>query len=208
MQYLIRRTKYRSAVTKWALACTLAGCGGTKDGADSETAETSETATGADAVCEPARTTVDDCCCFGAVADGDGIFTLTNECPLQATLCEFRVKDDNYTPVVVEPSALTCALEALRDRKAGRLLWSDNHLFGQFADADLFVQADGTVLVVQVEGTDVFPNTYLDIRRSALKPPAYFTGCLALTDDFERFGCLMGFQESVAEVCVAAFDGI
>ena len=159
-------------------------------------------------MCEAPRTAIDDCCCFAKVpVEGrEDLFDLNYECPMQATLCQFTVEDENDKTVVVEPSALTCALKALRDRTAGWLRWVDYHLFNESFPASLFVQDDGTVLVVMIEGSDAPPSKYLDIRRATLKPLAYFTGCLALTDDFERFECLMGFEASVVEVCIESFN--
>jgi len=194
------------------LAC--AGCNGGGD-VETTTETASSTATGAPTeastmpveMCEAAVT---DCCCFttAPIAGVEEAQKLVYNCPLPEKLCAFRVEDYEQDGATIDkPTELTCALEALRDRTAGYLSWEDVGQIMESSAGELFVQADGTAFAVLNDSDDV-SSSYAQISRVQLKPPDYFAGCLALTDDLERFACLKDFEGEVVEVCVEAFKSL
>jgi hypothetical protein len=108
------------------------------------------------------------------------------------------------TPTFGDPSAATCILTKLRDREVSALSWVNNRSgMGEFEDTeDLFI----------VDGEHAFANwtvaNDLDLssgtrNRQLLKPPAYFDGCLQLTDPSAIYACLIDWSAGCDDVPVS-----
>ncbi|MCB9567935.1 MAG: hypothetical protein H6710_12120 [Myxococcales bacterium] len=106
------------------------------------------------------------------------------------------------TLTVNNPDALTCALEALRDREAGILRW-DSNKNDQFQDHGyLLIAADGRAVGRAWHYYDLGYGVG-DATLAELDPVATFEGCLASADLSERFFCLV---DALAEPAIAVCD--
>lgn len=172
-----------------ALACspknddvTAGSSGSSESGSASETGEpTGEPTEGGAAAC-PEHPSVDACCCF---ADG-GNFVST-VCEPAASPCakvDLSCGDSLDGPgapcmTAADEAALDCALETLAGSEAAFLELSFHaEDFYWYETLRLHVQGDGTVYKVDSEAVDL-SEVYEPTGRFMLKPPAFFTDCLA-----------------------------
>jgi hypothetical protein len=101
----------------------------------------------------------------------------------------------------LNPAATKCALEALRDGKAGKLtvIWDDGGLadFNKSVQADIFLLGDGTVLYESREswGCCGLYKVYKS-GRLRLKDKATFDACIAAPEGAARASCFLGFSST------------
>jgi hypothetical protein len=96
------------------------------------------------------------------------------------------------------PDAARCALEALRDGKAGVISWSTSAAMStRLKDSqDLIVRKDRAVLVNTWLWSNV--SVYVNPTSSRLRDAAFFTDCLALTAPNDLHDC---FEQATGGVC-------
>jgi hypothetical protein len=99
------------------------------------------------------------------------------------------------TPTFGDPSAATCILTKLRDREVSALSWVNNRSgMGEFQDTeDLFI-VDGEHAVANWTVANDLDLSSGTRHRQLLKPPAYFDGCLQLTDPSAIYACLIDWS--------------
>lgn len=167
----------RTANSLLALALLLPAC----TARDGGTGEDTDVATDTN-ITEPTTTDMNPPPAGCECVEGD---------PCSIPLCAMAAPGD---------AATTCALEALRDGKAGLLEWSSGD--GQFsASARLELFGDGTVRESFREARDLCVYTSDRIQFGPLRPAAYFTDCLAETDSATRDACVENAPASVTIVC-------
>lgn len=121
-------------------------------------------------------------------------------CPGVGLSCEEPSCEPDHP--VNDEAALACALEALRDRKPGKVSWFTHESLGQYAyGTSVYIQADGNAIVTRAGGADLC-NYWGPDTRAALKEPAYFADCLALATGRERFDCLTDGLGDELLVCI------
>lgn len=169
----------------------------------------------------PSATTGEDdglppgCRCIEPPADATTCDALArSECELE-TLCDElvgecqRLGPDMYTcnrgSYTWTEQALTCMLEALRDRTPGRLTYAVQNevcfLEGcAYRIGQISIVGDGLALVQDCEELAIGATASYDTL-DTLAEPAYFEGCLALTPPAERYECMRGGIENGAVVC-------
>jgi hypothetical protein len=89
-------------------------------------------------------------------------------------------------------TALECALEALRDRTAGRYEVDAATSYGVYADQGkvLFrISEDGRAIRTNCENGDLQPPSWA-AREYELAAEEHFSSCLALSSPDERYQCL------------------
>jgi hypothetical protein len=99
-------------------------------------------------------------------------------------------------------AAITCALEALRDGKAGRVTWRHVINAGQFdTHGRIEMFGDGTARR-SVGGTEDLCMTVPDqIEIGPLQPATFFEGCLAETELGARFDCINAAVATATMLC-------
>lgn len=100
------------------------------------------------------------------------------------------------SPHFVDPAAATCVLESLRDRTISQYS-VENHEdgIGQFYTTETVFIVDDTHAFANWEiakDLDLTTGTY---NRQLLKPPAYFDGCLQLTDATAIWNCMSAWSD-------------
>lgn len=172
----------------FAFALVLVACSGDKGDSSTDTdTDTTGTTSPTDATEGPLDPA---CSCLETDSCGAEI------CKWVSLVCGEECFGD---PTVDDEAALQCTLEALRDRKPGRLSWSDSPSVTTSYGTRVYIQADGDAIVEESGGVDLCNYTGPDVRRK-LKEPAYFADCLALATSNERFACMAdGFGEQVVE---------
>ncbi len=99
-------------------------------------------------------------------------------------------------------ATLTCALEALRDGKAGQIIWYYDFHDGQFQEYgsfDLFGDGTARRTVAGVEGSCVYLSE--DVSVGPLQDAQVYNDCLAEFDTSTRFNCVRGAVPSSTDVC-------
>lgn len=108
---------------------------------------------------------------------------------------------------VMNPDALQCALEALRDRKPG-LLRYDIDVDGNYAEYTgyILILDDGTA-IVRRWGHEDLSYWVGSARHVELPDPCAFEQCLAETFNWERIDCLNTFPYDTLSVCDKGWGG-
>ncbi len=158
----------------------------------------------------PDHTSVDACCCFQPVGDPpSGVSTVCAAeqaplCPKVVFECDPSGLDTPETPCVAaeDEAAVECALKALADTKPGSLhieyIGNNNYWYRNVRHA---LQGDGTTYLIHSLAVDV-SEVFEPTGRFTLKPPAFFTDCLA-QDIGARGDCLRsGVMGEASEVCL------
>lgn len=170
----------RTANSLLALALLLPACT-TRDGG---TGEDTDVATDTN-ITEPTTTDMNPPPAGCECVEGD---------PCSIPLCAMAAPGD----------ATTCALEALRDGKAGLLEYISVSNEGQFStSARIELFGDGTVRRSIGETADLCVSTADEIEFGPLRPAAYFTDCLANPDSDARDICVLTSLASVTIACQA-----
>ncbi|MCY0986809.1 hypothetical protein OV203_06735 [Nannocystis sp. ILAH1] len=121
-------------------------------------------------------------------------------CPGVGLSCEEPACEPDHP--VNDEGALACALEALRDRKPGKVSWFIQESLGQYAyDTSVYIQADGNAIVTRSGGADLCSYWGPDTRNT-LKETTYFADCLDLATGRERFDCLTDGLGDELLVCI------
>lgn len=201
-----------------ALACDPKGGAGSATAAtttgDATSSGSTADATTADAMTSGATTsgTSTGGSSTTAASTGDGPPPLCTcdggDCGLSPVLCDTIEAhcdghcDQSFWAGVDNEAALQCALLALRDRTPGDIGW----LAGIVSDgpdteqSTLRILADGTVLrypsFTTIFGSACGPDTH-----DTLKPPDYFSGCLAMPDPADRFLCMVKATDAELAEC-------
>ncbi|MFZ6184824.1 hypothetical protein [Nannocystis pusilla] len=165
------------------LACTDKG-GDTTDETATD-AQTSDSETGAP---------VAGCEC----AEGD---------PCSVELCEtaWYLEDEDTGGDSPELELdLTCALEALRDRKAGHISWhyrTGDDQYDQYGRFEMF--GDGTARYHESNPGGSCPSIVDALTVVTLKDPSVFADCLTESSTGSRFSCLRAATQDRQSTCVA-----
>lgn len=102
---------------------------------------------------------------------------------------------------LADPTALECALVALRDRTPGIVVWSFDEGSGVHTDDGyLLVNADGTAVSRHWDREDLNFEVS-DAVLGQLPPAAVFDACRAEPSDLTRFDCLRAALEQPAGTC-------
>jgi hypothetical protein len=131
-------------------------------------------------------------------ADGD---------PCSVELCETAsLVEDEDTGGQDETQlelALTCALEALRDRKVGHIGWHVRSGAGQIDEHGHFEMfGDGTARSTRGGVADLCEWIVDDVTVVTLKDPSVFAGCLTEPAIEKRFACLLQAELDYQSTCV------
>ncbi|MCY0989906.1 hypothetical protein OV203_22395 [Nannocystis sp. ILAH1] len=131
-------------------------------------------------------------------ADGD---------PCSVELCETAsLVEDEDTGGQDETQlelALTCALEALRDRKVGHIGWHVRSGAGQIDEHGHFEMfGDGTARSTRGGVADLCEWIVDDVTVVTLKDPSVFAGCLTEPAIEKRFSCLRQAELDYQSTCV------
>ncbi|WP_434418853.1 hypothetical protein [Nannocystis pusilla] len=98
---------------------------------------------------------------------------------------------------------LTCALEALRDRKVGRISWNERTNAGQFDEHGHFEMfGDGTARYTTGGVADLCEWIVDGVAVVTLKDPSVFAGCLTDASLEQRFACLRQATLDHQSTCV------
>jgi hypothetical protein len=99
-------------------------------------------------------------------------------------------------------AALTCALEALRDDKAGRIRWETYINIGQYSEYGTFeLFGDGTARTTEGGSADLCSYLSEAVGVGPVKDAQFFSDCLADPDLKNRFECVRGAGADGAMVC-------
>ena len=147
------------------------------------------------------------CCCF----ERDPAYDVLNVCATeQPPLCPgvlFTCGPDGGENCVSvnDEAAVDCSLAALAGTKPGSLWINFSDYFSWSLFLQYAVQGDGTAYLIQSESGGLSME-FKPTGRFTLKPPAFFSDCLA--QDLEARGeCLRhGVMGGVTEVCLDGFD--
>lgn len=174
----------------FAFGLILVACSGDKSDSSTDT-DTTGTDTDTGSSTDPTEGPLDPACsCLEDDSCGAEI------CKQVGLVCGEECFGD---ATVDDEAALQCTLEALRDRKPGRVSWHDSPSFTTTYNTRVYVQAEGDAIVEEGGGADLCSYSGPDVRRK-LKEPAYFADCLTLATSNERFACMAdGFGEQVVE---------
>lgn len=99
--------------------------------------------------------------------------------------------------------SLPCALEALRDGKAGRINWNYSTFKGQYYEVgtiELF--GDGTARLTYGGSLDICFYEVDQVTTGPLKPAQHFIDCMAEPDLEARFACVREPAASPSVTCV------
>lgn len=116
---------------------------------------------------------------------------LSDECPGRLNDCEAPAPCDRVDEV--NPDATTCALELLVAQQFAQFSYCN--LCGGFEtyEGDFFILGPGQGIDLECQIFDFSQD--LRVRHHTIEPPAYFEGCLALTEFIPRRDCLLaGFK--------------
>ena len=106
----------------------------------------------------------------------------------------------------VDPSALDCALTALRDRSPGLLQWELDIDSGYGFDGGyVLIKEDGRAIVRTWSWLDLGGETQAAVL-GELPASSEFDACLALDDEEQRFECLRSTSVSSELVCDGRWD--
>jgi len=167
----------------FAVGLVLVACSGDEGESATESSTGTDTAdTGTTSPTDPTEGALDPACsCLETDSCGPEI------CKSVGLDCEETCPADQP---VDDEAALQCALEALRDRKPGRIGWYTRENFGQYAyGTDVYIQPEGDAVVTRGGGADLCSYSGPDARHS-LEAPDYFAECLTLASGRERFDCM------------------
>ncbi len=180
-----------------SLTLTLAACV-EKD--DDTTGDTDETGT----TDEPDPTSSTDPT-SDTDTDNDMLPAECTECsegaPCSMPICPLvKWTDEGVGPEFEE--AVTCALEALRDSKPGRVDYLSNTMGGQFATSgEILLLGDGLARLANGGVADLCVTIVDEIVVAPLHPPQHFTDCLAETDTEIRFDCVASATMAATVTC-------
>lgn len=121
-------------------------------------------------------------------------------CSTVSGACTTKCFDGTF--VLDDAAALTCALEALRDRTPGVVRWSFSENTGQFDDAGYILIRDDGRAVRRSWGWQDLSYVAGDAVLGELRPAAEYDACLAEPDDLMRFDCMretLAAQEAVCD---------
>ena len=160
------------------------------------------------------HTSVDACCCFELVGEPPvGVSTVCAAgqpplCPKVVFECDPIGIDTPEAPCVAaeDEAAVNCALQALATATPGSLHieYVGNNYYW-YRNVRYALQGDGTTYLIHSLAEDV-SEVFDATGRFMLKPPAFFTDCLA-QDIGARGDCLRsGVMGAASEVCLAEFD--
>lgn len=127
--------------------------------------------------------------------------------PCSVSLCETaHLNEDEDTGGEDDAQlefAVQCALEALRDRKVGRVGWRYSFGSGQFDErGHLEMFGDGTARYITGGVADLCEWVVDSETVVKLKEPAVFTDCLENASLADRFNCLQHASASTVGTCV------
>ena len=102
-------------------------------------------------------------------------------------------------------TAATCILEALRDRTISQYwtLHDFGAVAGQNADGETVFIVDALHAVSNWRSEQDLDFATGTKNRQILKPPAYFDGCLQLTDPTQIWSCMSDWSDGCADVEVS-----
>lgn len=161
----------------------------------------------------PDHASVDACCCFELIGDPpQAVSTVCAAeapplCPKVSFVCDPDGLDDTEAPCVSadDEAAVDCALQALADNKPGTLHieYIGNNNFW-YRNVQYALQGDGTTYLIHALALDL-SEQFDATGRFMLKPPAFFSDCLA-QDIGARGECLRtGVMGDASEVCLPEF---
>ncbi|NVB36207.1 hypothetical protein G6O69_36615 [Pseudenhygromyxa sp. WMMC2535] len=194
--------------------CTDDGGDGGDDGEESSSEESAgDTTTGEDSDTETETDTTtgeelpESCSCIIDEPYTDDNMPSGPEDPNLPTcgeqLCDTVIATlaDDATFTVENPDALTCALEALRDRTPGYLHWDYDAYSGmERVEGYTLILDDGSA-ISRVWGVYDLSQDVSEAELGALEDATYFEACLAEEDDQARFDCLRTQLVSVEASC-------
>jgi hypothetical protein len=118
---------------------------------------------------------------------------------VQASEGELENEESGF--MLVNPDALECALEALRDRSPGIVRWTWSDEYGQYSeDGYILVQPEGTA-VHRSWGAQDLSWVAEDARAGELPDAQYYDDCLAQPDAQVRFDCLRDVVIEEPTIC-------
>lgn len=127
----------------------------------------------------------------------------------QSPSCGERICDPLYATddspgqpkAVSNPEAVTCALEALRDRSPGIIMWEVSQFEGQYTqEGYIMIHDDGTA-VRRSFGYEDLAFSADPAEHGELPAAGDYEACLAETDEAARFDCVTRGLASVSESC-------
>jgi hypothetical protein len=113
-------------------------------------------------------------------------------------LADRYISDNDINPAF--DAALNCALEALRDRKVGRLRWTND--LGESDEYQIYESlGDGTARRTTGGQIDLCRWNTEEVILGTLAAPTVFSACLAEADVEKRFNCLRDAVTEETTVC-------
>lgn len=135
-------------------------------------------------------------------------------CPLVEVTCEdndgpwglAECRSGSATLTVSDPDALTCALEALRDRTEGFARWVGNRPEQSSDYGYVSINADGRGVA---RAWSIYDLDYAagDAVLGELDPAATFEACLGADDEATRFFCLVDALADPIAICDPGWEG-
>lgn len=208
----------------WLAACLcLAACPSTNDSTSTTDGPEAQTTTSE----VTTTTTTDEATTTTGMDSSTGEPAANCECvapaPCSVSLCPqvfHSVEDEDSGGPIDEngelAAALTCALEALRDGKAGRIDWqylsgAPPGIFDERISFALF--GDGTALRTYDAELDLCEFTAEDVRVGPLQTAQVFSDCLLDADLMTRFECVKNAlapspEPSICQLGVESCDGV
>ncbi|MDC0668372.1 hypothetical protein [Nannocystis radixulma] len=127
--------------------------------------------------------------------------------PCSVQLCEtaelFETEELGGQDDALLEMSLTCALEALRDRKVGRIGWRQESGAGQYDEYGHFEMfGDGTARYTTGGVADICSSIVDAVEVVTLKSPEVFASCLDNNVLGERFSCLRLARLALQSTCV------
>ncbi len=101
------------------------------------------------------------------------------------------VQPNAFEPVYTlnTPEAWVCVLEALRDDRPGRYVWTIREPLGAHERVVHLLGGSTALVTVDTVG-DLLPGHLIDNHGPVAVPPNDWDGCLAETDGARQLGCL------------------
>ena len=125
--------------------------------------------------------------------------------PCSVRLCETVSEKGGLdgSPAEFTEETLTCALEALRDGKAGTIPWTSSKGSGQFdISAVLELFGDGTARLTTGGAQDLCTSVVDEVVTGTLRSAQFFADCLAEPHPGVRFDCVSGALAETTFTCV------
>ncbi|MBZ5708637.1 hypothetical protein [Nannocystis pusilla] len=120
-----------------------------------------------------------------------------------ASLFEDEGEDTGGQDEASLAASLTCALEALRDRKVGRIGWRQESGAGQYDEYGHFEMfGDGTARYTTGGVADICTTIVDAVEVVTLRSPETFAACLEDAAIEERFACLRQARLALQTTCV------